>query len=836
MRSSEKFYREYPDFVDGYELDPEHSYFSVIIPEATTNLVTNPSFEGQMLTGYTAVAGSIALTLNWQAFGAAGLVITPLSGTLSGVYYGTVALTAGVTYTASVVLQGTPGREYFIGFYSTAGALLLQRKWIATGYKQRIHVTYVAASSAAHRIYITRTNYADAKIFYIDALQVEAKAYPTTYCDGDMKGFVLGETVYGWNGTPYVSTSYRTAQTRSGGREVNLRDLGLNVLAIIGLGMAPLVGQSLPMPGRGELFQGTGTTAREFSMITSLYGDGQSARHLQSKRNALINAFKPDITAKDQPMILRYQMCDEDGETNSESLDIICKYQTGLEGAWSSNQEERLALQFKMYLPLIQKTYSNGILLGYQTEVTDFANIGYRDTDGIWKAMSTGTNGNVYAIVKGLDGSIFIGGTFTLAGGVAGTTYIAKWNGTAFEPLGTGMSGTVFTLAIDAAGNLYAGGNFALASGVANTAYIAKWDGVNWTPLGTGMSGFIPVVRKIKFDSNGILYAAGDFTLAGGVANTLKVAKWNGTTWSALSAGATNGDMRDLTIGTDDSVYVVGIFTIIGGVAANQVAKWSGSLWEPMGTGFTNVFAGPTALGTGLDGLIYAGGSFLEAGGVLARRIAKWNGTIWSPVVSGADNAVLNITVGYNGSIFIGGFFTEAGGITMPDRIAEWKNGLWQPIDVNIADAAAYIYAILPLEDGRLYIGGVWAGTSAYSATVTPPYIEGSIAYPKVTIIGPGTIWQFKNYTTGKAIYFDNLTLLVGENVTLDFNPLSPSFVSSFRGNIDSYILPGSSMNIELVPGVNNISTYLFGSTGVDSKIFMTWQEQEWALDGAVFE
>ena len=54
-------------------------------------------------------------------------------------------------------------------------------------------------------------------------------------------------------------------------------------------------------------------------------------------------------------------------------------------------------------------------------------------------------------------GNLYAGGSFTTAGGVSAIR-IAKWDGTAWAPLGNGMNSYVYALAVDGAGNLYAGG------------------------------------------------------------------------------------------------------------------------------------------------------------------------------------------------------------------------------------------------------------------------------------------------------------------------------------------------------------------------------------------
>jgi hypothetical protein len=68
----------------------------------------------------------------------------------------------------------------------------------------------------------------------------------------------------------------------------------------------------------------------------------------------------------------------------------------------------------------------------------------------------------------------------------------------------------VFALAVSGS-DLYAGGYFTTAGGSAATN-IAKWDGSSWSALGSGMNSF---VRALAVSSSN-LYAGGEFTMEGG--------------------------------------------------------------------------------------------------------------------------------------------------------------------------------------------------------------------------------------------------------------------------------------------------------------------------------
>ncbi len=191
-----------------------------------------------------------------------------------------------------------------------------------------------------------------------------------------------------------------------------------------------------------------------------------------------------------------------------------------------------------------------------------------------------------------------------------------------------GADGVVNVIAVDAGGTVYVGGDFnVMVDVVAN--HIAKWDGTTWSALGSGMNRSVFALAVSGTD----LYVGGNFTTAGGTAAN-RIAKWNGSAWSALGAGM-NGPVNALAV-SGTNVYVGGTFTMADGSAANRIAKWNGSAWSALGTGLDNYVNALAVSGTNL----YAGGLFTTAGGNAANYIAKWNGSAWATLGTGLDNYV----------------------------------------------------------------------------------------------------------------------------------------------------------------------------------------------------
>jgi len=71
-----------------------------------------------------------------------------------------------------------------------------------------------------------------------------------------------------------------------------------------------------------------------------------------------------------------------------------------------------------------------------------------------------------------------------------------------------------------------------------------------------------------------------------------------------------------------------GDFTTAGGLPANRIAKWNGSEWSALGSGLNSLVSGlnPTvqALAVMPNGDLAVGGSFTTAGGQVSTYFARW--------------------------------------------------------------------------------------------------------------------------------------------------------------------------------------------------------------------
>jgi hypothetical protein len=319
-----------------------------------------------------------------------------------------------------------------------------------------------------------------------------------------------------------------------------------------------------------------------------------------------------------------------------------------------------------------------------------------------WSALGTGTNGMVRAMAFYDDGGgakLYIGGEFTTAGGVP-VGRIARWDGGTWSDLTGGfVDGAVFALAVASVGGapaLYAGGSFVNAATVPLIARVAKWNGSAWSKLSNGTSSITRSLGVWDEDGAGpggdILFASGDFFSAGGVAAS-RIARWDGSSWSALGAGLASGPalaMLPFDDGGGTKLIVGGSFNQAGGNPMWNLASWNGSSWAGVGPQCNGPVESFLVHDDGSGPKLYAGGQFTGFGATAAHRIGSWDGASWQPVGLGIDplglpevNTMATYTDADGLTLAAAGIWHRAGGLPS-EKIALWRSG---SIGVNYCTA-----------------------------------------------------------------------------------------------------------------------------------------------------
>jgi hypothetical protein len=226
-----------------------------------------------------------------------------------------------------------------------------------------------------------------------------------------------------------------------------------------------------------------------------------------------------------------------------------------------------------------------------------------------WSPLGGGIQGStvfVRCLLALPNGDVAVGGNVISASGPS-TPLIARWGGGAWLSFGSlGTSGAVFSLEPLPTGDILALGNFFLPP--SNSRNLARWDGTAWQPLGGGLGAL---------QSDAIALPAGDLLATsepvGGSAARLH--RFHGGTWSQLAAlpdailtaSKTNADGSVLAavarrVGAGSGTSLVRLATTCPAVATPlgtacagsagtvtltaETLPWTGTTFRTLATGF----------------------------------------------------------------------------------------------------------------------------------------------------------------------------------------------------------------------------------------------------------
>jgi len=303
-----------------------------------------------------------------------------------------------------------------------------------------------------------------------------------------------------------------------------------------------------------------------------------------------------------------------------------------------------------------------------------------------WQPIANGPNAEVRALVPFDDGTgpaLFAAGEFGTAGGVT-LNGVGRFNGSTWSALSSGTGG--FTLALfctnePSGPTIYAGGAFIVTPAGTVVNRIARWNGSAWTAMSTGMNG--PVFAITRFDDGQggepAIYASGAFSTAGGTP-AANIARWNGASWSAVGAGSAGG-LQALQVfddGTGPALYAAGLTPSVP-PGAFVVRKWNGVAWTTVGASFNGNMSAFTVFddGTGGGPALFVGGAFTMINSnppQTTSGIAKLTPAGWMPISTSNGGGVLAFLPSPNGdaAMLVGGGFMNMGGIATK-AIARWN-------------------------------------------------------------------------------------------------------------------------------------------------------------------
>jgi len=394
----------------------------------------------------------------------------------------------------------------------------------------------------------------------------------------------------------------------------------------------------------------------------------------------------------------------------------------------------------------------------------------------------TGVDQSVFAAVVQPDGSIVIGGDFTMVRGTP-RKGIARLNSdgsldSGFDP-GSGPNDLVSAVAVQG-DKIIIAGYFTAVSGT-NQGYLARLNsnGSLDTNFNAGAGADGPVVA-LAVQPDGRILLGGAFATVNFVSRT-NIARLNsngsldmdfdpGTGVSSEAVSTVNS----IALQGDGKVVIGGVFSKVDDLPRNNIARLNanGSLdtgFVPnVGVAGAGLLAGVNALALQSDDKILIGGDFTSVAGSPRTNIARLSAAgsvdmIFNPAAV-ADSAVSTVAVDNNGKILIGGFFSHVNG-TARNYVARLDNagGLDAGFDPGLgADDAVYVTALQA--DGKVRSGGSFTrfaglprsgiarleGDAVLSTPqlVNPVRSNGVFSVSLATVNGENYFLEFKNSLT----------------------------------------------------------------------------------------
>ncbi|MBP7514664.1 MAG: T9SS type A sorting domain-containing protein [Flavobacteriales bacterium] len=220
---------------------------------------------------------------------------------------------------------------------------------------------------------------------------------------------------------------------------------------------------------------------------------------------------------------------------------------------------------------------------------------------------------------------------------------------------------------------------------------------IPWYGLGGGTNGRVAELLRLQ---NGDLIIAGEFSVAGGTV-TSQVARWNGSTYSALG----NGVIGQVTsaIEFEGDIYLGGSF----GQGSADLARWTGSSWV-----LSSAFSSKVPYVSDLhvhNGVLYAAGATTGFAGT-SYEVKRLVGGAWE-MVGQQLNGEIRAMESFDGTVVCAGAFTDIffGQDTAIMHVARLDGSTWEEmgngLDGTVRD--------LLLVDGALFAAGDCVGEVA---------------------------------------------------------------------------------------------------------------------------
>ncbi len=343
-------------------------------------------------------------------------------------------------------------------------------------------------------------------------------------------------------------------------------------------------------------------------------------------------------------------------------------------------------------------------------------------------------------VLRSYRGDLYVGGDFTSFAGRT-SPCIARWNGTAWSPLGFGVDANVRDMA-EFGGELFVAGEFGYVDGRPQRG-LARWDGAAWVPILEGPDGPVSSLtpyqstllvsgsfRRVgsrvmpglaRWSEDGWLscpppwefearYAVvGDELIAIPEGTSQPAMQWNGSQWVESPGSPLSWNVPSIIL-SDGVLLRTFAWAQPHYRADYRSAEWDGSVWRYGAT----VFSGGGIAFAELGGETYGGGDFryITSDGLVTENFGRLVGRAWSSVgvtVDGPIRAMLPAPEG----LYLAGSFRAASDGTVLHGIGLWDGVRIRPLGDGLTRFSLLHYINgLAMFQGRLIAAGQFSTES----------------------------------------------------------------------------------------------------------------------------
>ena len=332
-----------------------------------------------------------------------------------------------------------------------------------------------------------------------------------------------------------------------------------------------------------------------------------------------------------------------------------------------------------------------------------------------------------------------------------------------WSSVGTGLDGAGQSLAVHQ-GDLYVGGSsFTMAGGVP-ADNLAKWNGSSWSAVGTNASPGGTIWSMASY--NGELYVGGEFYMA--VANAYYIAHFNGSSWSGVGPGYWNGGVdhgpnagvKIMAVNPfDNKLYLGGDFDLCGGVGGYTlgIASWNGTLWNHVGQQFGSYYGVQNWVSySGIavyNNDIYASDPpMFNAGGIAVNGLARLNVT--TDQFSDPNSAQITGGMGVDHVFSANGVLYASTGASQPTSyFYRWNGSAWTNMAPVSGGLNSEVMAVA-YYNGDLFVGGSFTSIGGVAANNIAKWSSSS----GWSAVGSGA----ENYVTALTVYNGDLYVTGG--------------------------------------------------------------------------